>query len=162
VKGFFITPTSNQPPRTTGQGRGIFSALFVAAFFSARAWPDADLQFTPAYTAGFELRYTINFTTTGVYTVWLRGYAPNAAGDSLYVALDDQPATAVTGFGPQGWRWTKRNNQGDIVTIEVRERGLHTLHLWQREDGLRLDRIVLTTDSGYNPSGDGPPESEIR
>ena len=37
--------------------------------------------------------------------------------------------------------------------------GLHTIRLWQREDGLRLDRIVLTTDSGYIPSGSGPFES---
>ena len=47
------------------------------------------------------------------------------------------------------------------VTTNVTEAGLHTLHIWQREDGLRLDRILLTTDDGYIPTGEGPPESEF-
>jgi hypothetical protein len=109
-----------------------------------------------------ELRYTINFATTGLYTIWLRGYAPNAAGDSLYVSLDDQPGVILTGFTPRKWSWANGDAQGGVVTIEMVEPGLHTLHLWQREDGLRLDRILLTTDSNYNPTGDGPPESEFR
>ena len=125
------------------------------------ALPDTDLQFTTGYTASPQLQYDINFTTTGVYTVWLRGYAPNAAGDSLYVGLDDQPATTLTGFASGQWSWANGDGQGNTATIEVTEQGLHILHLWMREDGLRLDRILLTTDSGYNPVGAGPPESEI-
>jgi hypothetical protein len=67
----------------------------------------------------------------------------------------------LTGFAPQTWSWANRNPQDTSVTIEVTEPGLHTLHLWQREDGLRLDRILLTTDSSYNPIGNGPPENEV-
>lgn len=103
----------------------------------------------------------MNFTTTGIYTIWLRGYAPNGAGDSVYVGLDSQPATALTGFVPQAWSWANSIQNG-VATIEIVEPGLHTLRIWQREDGLRLDRILLTNDNNYNPSGDGPPESEIR
>ncbi len=86
------------------------------------------------------------------------------AGDSIYVGLDDKSPTMLTGFVPHAWSWsTKRSDtQEGLVTIEVTQPGLHILHVWQREDGLRLDRILLTTDSGYNPSDDGPPESEIR
>jgi hypothetical protein len=109
-----------------------------------------------------ELRYTINFTTTGVYTIWLRGYAPNAAGDSLYVAIDDQSAVILTGFTPRAWGWANRSVQSQAATLTISEPGLHTLKLWQREDGLRVDRIVLTTDNAYNPSGSGPPESDLR
>jgi RHS repeat-associated protein len=36
---------------------------------------------------------------------------------------------------------------------------LHTLRVWAREDGVRLDRILLTTDDEYVPEGSGPPES---
>lgn len=122
---------------------------------------DTDRQFTEVYTTTSpELHYTINFTTPGTYTVWLRGYAPNAAGDSVYVGLDDQPGILLTGFTPQSWTWADRTLQGEAVTITITQPGLHTFHLWQREDGLRLDRIVLTTNSDYNPSGNGPPESE--
>jgi hypothetical protein len=97
-----------------------------------------------------------------VYTVWLRGYAPNGAGDSVYMGLDNQPVAIVTQFAPRAWTWTRTNTQGNPVTIEITQPGLHTLHLWQREDGLRVDKILLTTDGEYNPSGNGPPESEIR
>jgi hypothetical protein len=106
----------------------------------------------------------VNFTTTGIYTVWLRGYAPNSAGDSIYVSLDNQSPFTLTGFVPGKWSWSAKRDdtQGGLATIDVTEPGLHTLHLWQREDGLRLDRVLLTVDSGYNPSGSGPPESEIK
>jgi uncharacterized repeat protein (TIGR01451 family) len=128
------------------------------------ALPDTDLQFTPIYTnTSPEVRYTIHFTATGTYYLWLRGYAPNGAGDSLYIALDDQPAKVLTGFAPQAWQWANSDVQlsSNPVTINVTEAGLHTLHLWQREDGLRLDRILLTRDDSYIPTGDGPPESDF-
>jgi hypothetical protein len=127
------------------------------------AWPDTDQQFTTTYTmTSSKLSYSINFTTTGVYTVWLRAYAPNAAGDSVYVGLGEQPGTLLTGFAPRIWSWANDSGQGSPVTINVIQPGLHQLHIWQREDGLRLDRILLTTNNDYNPVGSGPPESKIR
>jgi hypothetical protein len=124
--------------------------------------PDTDLQFMNNYTTSSpELQYMINFTNTGTYYVWLRGYVPNGAGDSVYISLDDHIPTILTGFTPRTWAWAKNNIQSSPVTVEVTETGLHTFHLWQREDGLRLDRILLTTDSGYTLVGDGPSESEM-
>jgi hypothetical protein len=102
-------------------------------------------------------------TTTGVYTLWLRGYAPNAAGDSLYFSLDHQSptiSTTITGFMPRDWSWANKTALGNVTTIDITKPGLHTLYLWLREDGLRLDRLLLTADSGYTPTDDGPPESE--
>ncbi len=90
------------------------------------------MPFTPTYTnTSPEVRYTLHFTTTGTYYLWLRGYAPNGAGDSLYLALDEQPAKVLTGFAPQAWQWTNSDLQlsGSPVTINVTEAGLHTLHL---------------------------------
>ena len=76
------------------------------------ALPDTDLQFTPTYThTSPEVRYPIHFTATGTYYLWLRGYAPNAAGDSLYIALDDQPAKVLTGFAPPAWQWANSDLQ---------------------------------------------------
>jgi hypothetical protein len=77
------------------------------------------------------------------------------------VGLDNQVAQTLTGFAPRIWDWAN-NNQAGLVSFQVVEPGVHTLRLWQREDGLRLDRIVLTTDNNYYPLGDGPPESEFR
>lgn len=124
------------------------------------ALPDLDLRYEMPVTETFSPRldYTINFTTPGIYTVWLRGYAPNSAGDSVYVSLNEQPAAPLTGFAPREWDWaaTETGIPGETLTITISEPGIHTLHLWQREDGLRIDRMLLTTDESYIPTGSGP------
>lgn len=122
--------------------------------------PDIDnLLESPGSTTIPHLEYVIDFTSTGTYYVWLRGYASNGAGDSIYIALDNQSAKELTGFVPQTWDWSEIETSGGAVTIEVVEPGTHSLKLWQREDGLLLDRIILSTDGNYTPSGDGPNES---
>ena len=83
--------------------------------------------------------------------------APNAAGDSVYISLDGQAPITITGFMPRIWDWAT-----DSTGVGVAEPGLHSLHIWQREDGLRLDRILLTTDNNFIPISNGPLESEIR
>ncbi len=70
------------------------------------------------------------------------------------MALDDQPPAILTGLPPRQWAWQETG-----LTYEVTQPGEQTLFLWQREDGLKIDRILLTTASGYNPQGDGPSES---
>ena len=142
---------------TQAELSGYVGSAYVSAL------PDTDLQFTNTYTlTSPELYYTINVTTTQTYTVWLRGYAANGAGDSVYLSLDNQPAITLTGFAPRRWSWANTSIQGGVAAIEVTKPGLHILHVWQREDGLRLDRIILTTDNNYNPSGDGPFENEFK
>lgn len=124
------------------------------------ALPDVDRIYTKAITTTSpQLEYTINFTTTGTYYVWVRGYAPNGAGDSVYVSLDDQSPVILTALPPRQWAWANITGQGQRLTVEVTEPGEHTLFLWQREDGLKIDRFVLTVDDNYNPQGNGPNES---
>jgi len=50
-------------------------------------------------------------------------------------------------------------NGGSNVTVNIPSTGIHTLNLWMREDGARIDRILLTTDINFSPSGTGPSES---
>ena len=98
--------------------------------------------------------YTINVTTPGTYTVWLRGYPPNAAGDSAYVGLGQQVVT-VTGFTPYTWTWAS-----EAARLTITNTGRVTAGLWMREDGLWIDRLLLTTDTTYIPTGFGPVETE--
>ena len=48
---------------------------------------------------------------------------------------------------------------GPVATINVTSAGLHTIHIWMREDGFRFDKLLLTTNQGYTPGGAGPAES---
>jgi RHS repeat-associated protein len=103
-------------------------------------------------------RATLTSLSPGACTVWAHGYAPNAAGDSAYVSLNGEVAD-VTGFAPGAWTWQSRTTGDQTATLRVAAGGVYTVGLWMREDGLRVDRILLTTDTAYLPAGFGPAET---
>lgn len=104
--------------------------------------------------------YAINFTTTGTYYVWVRMRGATGNDDSLHVGLDG----TLRSFGSQGvalaanergngdWYWKERTAAGMRVTVNVTTPGLHTLNLWMREDGVEVDRFILTRDPAFNPA----------
>jgi len=127
------------------------------------AQPNSGLRIDTGYaTSSPQLDYAVKFTTTGTYHVWLRAYVPNDDDNSVHVGLDGQPiATAdriqLTTYN--AWTWFKSTLDGPVATIDVTTPGLHTINLWMREDGVRIDRLLLTKDSTYTPSGGGPAQS---
>jgi YD repeat-containing protein len=119
-----------------------------------QALPDLDeLYQTSEITASPTAAYLVSFATPQTYTVWLRGYPANAAGDSAYLGLGGQVVT-VTGFAPGQWTWANQPAAFVVTTT-----GVYTVNLWMREDGLRIDRLLLTTDTNYVPTGFGPVET---
>ncbi len=107
------------------------------------------------------LDFSVNFTTTGIHYVWIRGFGPNAQGDSLHVGLNGQAissADRIQGFN-SSWKWSNQTMDGVRAAINVAKSGIHTINVWMREDGFFIDKIVLTTNPGYVPSGTGPAES---
>jgi RHS repeat-associated protein len=124
-----------------------------------QALPDLDaLEQASEITGSPRAEHAVYFTTPGTYTLWLRGYPANAAGDSAWVGLDE-PGVGVTGFAPGDWTWQNRATNGATATLVVEASGLYTLSLHMREDGLRVDRLLLVTDTAYTPAGFGPAES---
>ena len=65
----------------------------------------------------------------------------------------------LTGLAPRQWTWANRQPDGNRATFIVPSRGIYTLTLAMREDGLRFDRLLLTTDPTFTPSAAGPTES---
>jgi hypothetical protein len=124
------------------------------------AGPDLGVTIeTPDVGTATELRFDVAFATTGTYVVWVRGWAAGGGGDSVHIGLDGEGATTaanVYGFGPDGWSWSHLRGGGGIATLEVTTAGVHTVHVWMREDGFALDRLILTVDVAYVPSGKGP------
>jgi len=108
-----------------------------------------------------ELQYRINFTTTGTFYVWLRGWAISANNDSVHAGLDE-PTPLSDRMGPYSnyWDWRRSTFDAAPSTVEVTTPGVHTFYLWMREDGLKVDKILLRIDpSSTPPSGLGPGES---
>src|ERR1035437_436555 len=78
------------------------------------------------------LDFTVEFTNTGTFYVWVRGVGDSAPGpgtmDSVFIGLDNALTTTLTGF-PQGqgyaWGNTPAGNSGPIV---VSTPGFHLIN----------------------------------
>lgn len=127
------------------------------------AEPNSGQMIDTAYTTTSpELQYQVRFATAGTYYVWLRGHADSTADNSVHVGIDGQAVQSADriSLGSFGaWGWFAGTTDGPVATIVVSSAGVHTINVWMREDGLRLDRLLLTTNSGYVPNGAGPAES---
>ncbi|MEI9935599.1 MAG: hypothetical protein WDO69_00110 [Pseudomonadota bacterium] len=112
-------------------------------------------------TASPQLSFSVKFTTTGTYQVWVRGLGAGSADRTIHAGLDGTgPATSdrISGFSAT-YAWSKSTLDGPVATVSVTSAGVHTVDLWMREDGFRVDRLLLTTNTGLVPSGAGPAES---
>lgn len=128
------------------------------------AAPNGGATFDTGYTnTSPELTFTVDFSTTGTYYVWIRGIGLSANDDSCHVGLDGvavPSADRITGF-TSGLSWSRSTMDGPFATLQVSQAGLHDVNLWMREDGLSVDKIALTTNPGFWPVGNGPAESEL-
>ncbi|MGI9283704.1 MAG: tandem-95 repeat protein, partial [Endozoicomonas sp.] len=105
-----------------------------------------------------ELTYEINFDSPGTYYVWMKGQIMNGGGDSLHIGVDgdyNHTNRGFTNFGHSN-NWSSSGHS----TITIDEAGQHQVNLWLREAGLSVDKVVLTKDSNFTPSGSGPAQSE--
>ncbi|MHC4620917.1 MAG: hypothetical protein ACYTEQ_24485 [Planctomycetota bacterium] len=107
------------------------------------------------------LDFQVDFVKTGTHYVWIRGYGASGSDDSIHAGLDgaeistcDRISTFSTSY-----TWSKATMDGPDATFDVASTGVHTVNAWMREDGFVFDKIVLTTNAGYTPTGDGPAES---
>lgn len=112
------------------------------------------------------LSYKVHFNTPGVYWLWARAFTTTSEDNGLHFGIDGTwPVTAQRWQTVTRGRWHWESKQRtetvhtgvpEILTLEVKERGLHTIHVCMREDGLELDRILLVNRKDYRPEGFGP------
>jgi lysophospholipase L1-like esterase len=101
------------------------------------------------------LDYYVDFVYSGTHYLWVRAYATSTKSDSLHTGLNwgSEAGGADLGFAATGaYVWAR-------TTVTVPSVGVHTVNLWVRERDAVVDKVVLTTSSGYTPSGFGPAES---
>jgi len=121
-----------------------------------------------AITSDVRMDYRVNFVKTGTHYIWVRGRAWPRTGsvgnaDSLHMGLDGPiagTADNISGFSTS-YAWSGSTMDGPVATITVTSTGVHDINVFVREDGFVCDKIVLTTDSGYVPSGTGPAASVL-
>ncbi|MEO0605040.1 MAG: hypothetical protein AAF211_26655 [Myxococcota bacterium] len=128
------------------------------------------------------LTYEIWVEQTGRYYVWVRARGQGPAANGLHIGLDGEwprndlvdPSTMRMQFR-NGWRWTQTRRGGQQHTgvsatpevslrdaniwLDIDTPGLHTIAFAMREDGLEIDKALLTLDPDYEPDDLGPPET---
>jgi Gylcosyl hydrolase family 115 C-terminal domain/K319L-like, PKD domain/FG-GAP-like repeat len=102
------------------------------------------------------LEYEVNFVARGWHRIWVRGFGQTPSDDSVWVGIDGVPATTVA-ITSGAWGWSNENGMGN-ARIRVPSAGVHTLTIWMREDGTKIDKLVLVDDR-FEPCGLGPDES---
>jgi hypothetical protein len=109
-------------------------------------------HYTPGETTGAV--YSVSILQPGEYVLWGRVQAPTEGDNSFFVQVDDG-FNNLWECNPGGkWHWDTVNNRGkaDPVKFFLTE-GIHTITLKVREDGTKLDQMVLTNDLSFIPGG---------
>ena len=113
-----------------------------------------------------EMTYEVDFTATGTYFVWVRTWAPDVRSKGVFVGIDGVVSTGLSAGGNENWAdgvgewaWSNVGRLPAPVTVEVTTAGVHTIQVFMGDDGLIMDKVVLTTDAGFVPTDEGPPES---
>jgi arylsulfatase A-like enzyme len=111
-------------------------------------------EYTPGGT--IMATYTLNIPQTGVYTLWGRVQAGNGNDDSFFVQIDDNVDTMWEVERGDHWHWDTVNDRDirDPVRFSLTS-GVHTIKIKLREDGTKLDTLLLTNDVDFVPRGKG-------
>jgi hypothetical protein len=111
-----------------------------------------------------ELRYFIRFETAGTYRLWLRALSTHTDHDSVHANLDgvERADSFAQRFAVDtaNYLWSGDTRGQGPQTVTVTQPGVHFVSLWIRESGQIIDKIILTTNAAFTPSGAGPTESE--
>ena len=91
--------------------------------------------------------------------IWGRVFAPTGKDDSFFVSIDDGDYALWHVQNSETWAWDPVSNRdvgGDVrdafnPAVYYLEAGEHTLIIKQREDGTKIDRILITNDMEYVP-----------
>jgi hypothetical protein len=101
--------------------------------------------------------YTVNISQEGEYILWGRVKILNQKHNSFFVQINDDWDNLWEIELGNHWHWdmvNDRNKSIDPMTFTL-SKGVHTIKIKLREDGTKLDKMLLTNNMGFVPSGRG-------
>ena len=103
-----------------------------------------------------------------VVAIWIRVYSSNSEDDAVHVGLDGEWPVAAARWRTtinDEWGWQRNRRflthaeEGGVpllAYLDVQQTGQRDLRISMREDGAKLDKIVLALDESNVPTGLGP------
>ncbi|WP_366182902.1 hypothetical protein [Flavobacterium ovatum] len=115
------------------------------------------------------LHYKVKFSTPGRYYVWARIFSMGAEDNGLHVGIDgtwpEHGQRMQWCQGKKEWTWGSAQRTELIhcgvakqIYLDIQKAGIHDIQFSMREDGVELDKFLLTKDIDYVPNGEGPAE----
>lgn len=90
--------------------------------------------------------YTVQIPQSGKYVFWGRANWDDGCGNSCAFSIDDGRPWEFNDSVYRSWHWVK----GLVLELSA---GQHKIVIYNREDGVKLDQFLLTTDAAYLPTG---------
>ncbi len=102
---------------------------------------------------------SVSVSEAGTYRVWSRVQVPDTSNNSYYLEIGDTLCGVVvgdSGIAANQWTWVdyRDGNSSNKISVNL-SAGSHTIRMVGREDGVKLDRIILTKDTACVPTGTG-------
>ncbi|KAA5826432.1 DUF5060 domain-containing protein [Algibacter amylolyticus] len=149
----------------TDQSKTASSNTYIEAFPDTRVTHDDVLitgdNFFPLPGIGGLVSYKINVSTAGRYYVWVSAYSNGTEDNGVHVGINntwpESGARMQWCEGKNKWTWSSAqrdpdNHCGTPKTIFLDlEEGTSILSFSMREDGFKMDRIILTKDINFSP-----------
>lgn len=115
------------------------------------------------------LTYKIKFIRNGHHYIWARASRTGGGDDSYHAGIDGvitDSSTFLTfhktTFTNGTWGWINFHNTVGPASVNIPSMGVHELNIYIRENGFRIDKIILTKSdtSQFKPEGMGPDETK--
>ena len=162
--GMVSMEAENNHGLVTGTQRGCYWAFDdrVSGYSGSGAMialPNTRYEIDENYVLGGSPRmdFNVKFNRAGTHYMHIRCYGSDYDNDACHggINLQGPPALASMAFTPSlAYVWD--NHGGTEIVIPYP--GIHKIHVYMREDGTIIDKIVINTSPG-KLTGSGPAES---
>jgi hypothetical protein len=151
INGLVVLEAENYSCLTSGSGsmagvawQNLEGGNAVGSFM--QALPDSGLS-ASNYADCPAIDYLIFFENTGDYYLDLKASAPDSDGRKFYVMFDGQYAGEFDAKIFFNFSW-----EDSGIILNIPQAGIYKLSIAAAQDGLKLDRILLSNDPAYNSS----------
>jgi len=105
------------------------------------------------FQEGGSAHYVFKVPSAGKYRLWVREQSRNAAHNSFFISLDGGDFLPCNTALVKQWEWEQLRigNSGKPLVVHLTP-GEHTLRIKQKEDGTRIDKLLLSTNPRHFPS----------
>jgi len=101
--------------------------------------------------------FQVNLSSAGTYAIWGLELSPGASSNSFWIQVNNGVWQNWTCYRRPGmaWTWDRVNGSVDPLLFDL-PAGQHTIRLQVREDGTRLDQLILSNDPNFVPATGAP------